>query len=100
MLTNFKQTVLYVGVTNDLERRLSEHYFGTDHKKAFTKKYKCFYLVWYERHQYIDHAIDREKEIKGWTREKKNKLVAEENPNWRFLNGDLMEWPPPINNIQ
>jgi putative endonuclease len=49
ILTNFNQTVLYTGVTNDLERRLYEHYVGTDQKESFTSKYKCFYLVWFER---------------------------------------------------
>jgi len=93
MLTNYNKKVLYVGVTNDLERRLYEHYFGYD-QKGFTSKYKCYYLVWYERYQYVNHAIEREKEIKGWLRVKKDKLIAEENPDWRFLNSDVMEWPP------
>jgi len=53
-----------------------------------------FGLVWFERHQYINHAIEREKEIKGWLRSKKIKLIEEENPDWRFLNKDIMEWPP------
>ena len=100
ILTNFKQNVLYVGVTNNLERRLWEHYFGKDKKDSFTGKYKCFYLVWYERHQYINYAIEREKEIKGWTRERKNKLIAEENPTWRFLNVEIMEWPPSTDDYQ
>jgi putative endonuclease len=47
-----------------------------------------------ERHQYIEHAIEREKEIKGWSREKKAKLIQQENPTWNFLNKDIMEWPP------
>jgi len=85
--------VLYVGVTNDLNRRLCEHYFGTDQKESFTSKYKCYYLVWFERYQYVNHTIEREKEIKGWLRVKKNKLIEEENPDWRFLNKDIMEWP-------
>ena len=63
-------------------------------RKALQKKYKCYYLVWYERHQYINHAIEREKEIKGWLRDKKIKLIESENPQWRFLNVDIMEWPP------
>lgn len=88
---------MYTGVTNDLERRLYEHYFGNDKDQGFTNKYKCYYLVWYERHQYIDHAIEREKEIKGWLRSKKVKLIEEENPSWRFLNKDIMEWPPKAN---
>ncbi|MGF7079274.1 GIY-YIG nuclease family protein [Mucilaginibacter sp. UYCu711] len=82
-----------------MERRLYEHYFGTDQKGSFTGKYKCFYLVWFERYQYINHAIRREKEIKGWTRAKKNTLIEIDNPNWIFLNNEVMEWPPiPDNN--
>jgi len=94
MLTNYTKKTLYTGVTNDIERRIYEHYFGTDQKESFTFKYKCYYLVYYERHQYINHAIEREKEIKGWTRVKKNMLVEQENPTWRFLNIDIMDWPP------
>ncbi len=88
---------MYTGVANDLERRLCEHYFGKDKEQSFANKYKCYYLVWYERHQYINHAIEREKEIKGWLRSKKVKLIEEENPNWRFLNKDIMDWPPNAN---
>ena len=94
ILTTSTKKVLDVGVTNDLERRLSEHYFGDNSKNNFTTKYKCYYLVWFERYQYVNHAIEREKEIKGWLRSKKIKLIEEENPKWRFLNNDLMEWPP------
>jgi len=94
ILTNYSKKVLYTGVTNDLNRRLYEHYFGTDKNNRFSSKYKCHYLVWYERHQYIDHAIERETEIKGWLRSKKVELIEQENPNWLFLNKDIMEWPP------
>jgi putative endonuclease len=94
MLTNYEKKVLYTGVTNDLERRLYEHYFGLGTQNAFTSKYKCYYLVWFEWHQYINNAISREKEIKGWLRSKKVKLIEEENRDWRFLNTDIMEWPP------
>src|ERR1700712_5188958 len=94
ILTNYERRILYTGVTNDLERRLYEHYFATEQKDSFTSKYKCFYLVWFERHQYVNYAIEREKEIKGWTRAKKDKLIEEENPNWNFLNKEVMDWPP------
>ncbi|MDF2432000.1 MAG: putative endonuclease [Mucilaginibacter sp.] len=94
ILTNSTKEVLYVGITNDLDRRLYEHYFGVGAKDSFTSKYKCYYLIWFERYQYVNHAIEREKEIKGWSRSKKNKLVEQENPDWRFLNKDIMEWPP------
>jgi len=50
ILTNYEKKVLYTGVTNSLERRLYEHYFGVDQKESFTLKYKCYYLLWYERH--------------------------------------------------
>nr|WP_240186714.1 GIY-YIG nuclease family protein [Pedobacter namyangjuensis] len=88
MLTNFERTVLYTGVTNDLEIRLEQHRAG-ENSYSFTKKYKCFYLVYFERFQYVDHAIDREKEIKGWSRAKKNALIETENKFWRFLNEDI-----------
>ncbi|QEM11540.1 GIY-YIG nuclease family protein [Mucilaginibacter rubeus] len=97
ILTNYTKRVLYTGVTNDLERRLQEHYYGIDQVDSFTAKYKCYHLVWYERHQYINHAIEREKEIKGWVRTKKIALIEQENPNWHFLNKDIMEWPPKLN---
>ncbi len=90
LLTNQYKTVLYVGVTNDLSARLMEHKEGKN-PSSFTAKYRCYYLVYYERYQYIDHAIEREKEIKGWTRAKKNLLIATENEEWRFLNNDVME---------
>jgi len=96
ILTNSSKTVLYTGITNNLDRRLYEHYFNIDSKNSFTSKYKCYYLVWFERHQYIDHAIEREKEIKGWSRKKKESLIEQENPTWNFLNKDIMGWPPII----
>ncbi|MES2447409.1 MAG: GIY-YIG nuclease family protein [Bacteroidota bacterium] len=91
ILTNKNKTVLYTGVTNDLETRLIQHRENTEGKFSFTKKYNCFYLIFFERYQYIQHAIEREKEIKGWKRIKKVKLIEEENPNWRFLNDEIIE---------
>jgi putative endonuclease len=94
ILTNASKTVLYTGVTNNLPQRLTEHYLGSG-KKAFTHKYKCYYLVYFESTKYIDIAIKREKEIKGWIRKKKEELIATMNPEWRFLNTDILEkWPP------
>ena len=86
ILTNANKTVLYTGVTNDLERRLAEHEEGESLESAFTKKYGVKYLIYYERFQRIIDAIAREKEIKGWRREKKVKLIELENPYWKFLN--------------
>jgi putative endonuclease len=90
ILTNFKKTALYTGVTNNLERRLMEHIEGHS-KFAFTGKYKCSNLIYYEHYTYIDRAIAREKEIKGWSRKKKEDLIATENPNWDFLNSIILE---------
>ena len=88
--TNKTKSVLYTGVTNNLVRRLSEHEDDAKGgKKHFTGRYKVFHLVYYERFQYILNAIRREKEIKGWVREKKKKLIFEFNPEWKFLNSDI-----------
>lgn len=70
--------------------RMEQHFEG-ENAKSFTKKYKCFYLVHYERYQYINDAIDREKELKGLSRKKKDTLIAKENPNWKFLNEEIKE---------
>jgi len=88
ILTNINKTVLYTGVTNDLRRRLSEHQTKVN-AQSFTSKYNCYYLIYFERHQFIQHAIEREKEIKGWVRVKKEKLITEFNPNWKFLNNEI-----------
>ena len=87
IMTNKRKNVLYIGVTNDLERRVEEHETGK--YKGFTKKYNCHYLVYYEHFTRIEHAIDREKEIKKWRREKKNKLITSFNPEWEFLNDKI-----------
>lgn len=78
LMSNWTRTVLYIGVTNDLYRRYVEH--KTGEIKGFTQKYKCHYLVYYEEYNSIDDAIAREKELKGWIREKKERLIAEMNP--------------------
>ncbi|AWH84536.1 endonuclease [Flavobacterium album] len=89
MLTNKAKTVLYTGVTNELKERIYYHRNPEPYSKAFTAKYKCFYLVYFEHYQDIEIAIDREKQIKGWTREKKNKLIDDFNPGWKFLNDEI-----------
>ena len=76
--------MLYVGVTNSLARRVYEHENGLI--EGFTKKYNCHYLIYYEHFTNIDLAIKREKQIKGWRREKKDALIATTNPQLQFLN--------------
>ena len=70
--------VLYVGFTNDLERRIDEH--KARRVAGFTAKYNCNRLVWYESFTNVNEAIECEKRIKGWRREKKLALIAEKNP--------------------
>lgn len=81
ILTN-KSNTLYVGVTNDLERRINEHSFKTI--SSFTSKYNLNKLVYYQEFADIDDAIAAEKRIKGWTRKKKMELIKTINP--RFTN--------------
>ncbi len=85
ILTNKNKTVLYTGVTNDLKVRLYQHKNNQD-TFAFTYKYRCFYLLYYERFENINQAIEREKEIKGWKRSKKDDLITNFNSKWKFLN--------------
>ena len=85
ILTNPRRTVLYIGVTNDLARRISEHKANKGDPKTFAGRWYCYKLIYFERYQWIQHALAREKEIKKWSRKKKEALVAESNPNWNFL---------------
>ena len=75
ILTNKAKTVLYTGMTNDLEQRIVEHYVDRIEKKTFAGKYNCHYLLLYETFQYVNDAIAREKEIKGWLSVKKRNLL-------------------------
>ncbi|SEC41176.1 putative endonuclease [Tenacibaculum sp. MAR_2009_124] len=90
ILTNRNKTTLYIGVTNNLQRRLSEHYFDSQNsKKTFAGKYNCFNLIYYEIFRTVKEAIMREKEIKKWNRTKKESLISSFNPEWLFLNKDV-----------
>ncbi|GGG40115.1 GIY-YIG nuclease family protein [Hymenobacter glacieicola] len=82
LLTNPTRTVLYTGVTNDLERRLYEHSQGLGEAGRFTGRYQCNLLVYFEMLPDAQQAIAREKEIKGWSRAKKEQLIATLNPTW------------------
>ena len=86
IVSNPTKTVLYIGVTNDLHRRLKEHYENRGSKKSFAGKYYCHKLVYYEGYESAYEAISREKQIKKWGRAKKEKLVEKINPNWDWLN--------------
>ena len=80
ILANWNNKVLYVGVTNDIKRRVKEHTLGVN--ESFTKKYKVNKLVYYKTVKDVSDAIKLEKIIKGWKREKKIALIEKENPQW------------------
>ena len=94
IITNQVKKTLYIGMTNDLEIRITEHYQNRGNPKSFAGKYYCYYLLWFERFETPLAAIEREKEIKKWSRKKKEALIAESNPKFLFLNNDIMDWPP------
>ena len=89
ILTNKYGTVLYTGVTNDLLRRVYEHKNHLD-KGSFTAQYNVDKLVYFEITTDVTAAIEREKQIKGWNRKRKNKLVEKKNPNWNDLYDSLL----------
>ena len=83
IMTNLGHTVLYTGVTNDLQRRVMEHRSGKG--GIFSKKYKLYHLVYYESGSDITSAISREKQIKAGSRQKKIDLIISMNPMWEDL---------------
>ena len=88
ILTNKSDKVMYVGVTNNLERRLYEH--KNELIDGFTKKYHIHKLVYYESYKDVRDAIIREKRIKGLLRIRKNELVESINPEWKDLSEELL----------
>ena len=88
-LTNWNNTVLYIGVTNHLQRRIEQHKNKTI--KGFTEKYNIYKLVYFEETKCINAALAREKQLKKWRREKKNNLINSTNPQWKDLYNELFE---------
>jgi putative endonuclease len=87
ILTNQNNTVLYTGVASDLVKRVQEH---KEHRYGgFTKKYDVTRLVYYETFSSIERAIEREKQIKSGSRQKKNNLINSINPEWKDLCFDI-----------
>jgi len=87
ILSNFTKTTLYIGVTNDIQRRIFEHRnIGIG---SFSSKYKTHFLVYYEHTNDIYSALMREKQLKKWRREKKDYLIEQMNPEWKDLS---KEW--------
>lgn len=89
--TNKNKTVLYIGVTSDLKARMYQHEQNAKPftHKSFAGKYNAYFLLYYEHFEWIEQAIAREKELKGWRRSKKEELINKQNPTWKFLNDSL-----------
>ncbi|MBU2526837.1 MAG: GIY-YIG nuclease family protein [Bacteroidetes bacterium] len=91
IITNAYRTTFYIGVTNNLARRIKEHHENIDKgTKTFAAKYNLKHLVYYECFSWVQNAIAREKELKGWRREKKLNLIRNFNENFEFLEGRFL----------
>ena len=86
MLTNKHRNVLYIGFTNNLERRMREHKSGAI--PGYSNMYNCVMLVYFEEYNNVHQAIAREKQLKGWQRSWKDALVVRMNPQWKDLSAD------------
>ena len=86
LLSNWNNKVLYIGVSNNLERRIIEH--KQKLIPGFTEKYNVNKLVYFEHTEDVISAISREKQLKKWRREKKNALVSSVNPGWKDLSDE------------
>ena len=85
ILTNPDRITLYAGMTNEMCKRLTQHYEEHGNPKTFAGRYYCHRLVYYEIHETAYEAIQREKTIEKWRGAKKEALIASLNPQWRFL---------------
>ena len=83
ILANKNNSTIYIGVTNDLVRRIYEH--KNNVVKGFTQKYNVHKLVYFEQTENIENAIIREKQLKNYSRERKEELINNVNPNWEDL---------------
>jgi putative endonuclease len=93
MCTNAnRHTVLYIGITNSLERRVGEHSLGWG--SAFARRYNAHKLVYFEAYADPRSAIEREKQLKKWSRTKKENLIAKRNPEWRDLLDEMYATRP------
>src|SRR4051812_47354151 len=92
---NTTTSTLYVGVTNSLINRITQHYNNRGLSETFAGRFHCYNLLHYEIFQYVKDAIRREKQIKAFSRKKKFDLIKKKNPELRFLNSDVFnQWPP------
>jgi putative endonuclease len=89
-----RHTVLYIGMTNNLEFRLSQH--SLNQGSAFARQYNATKLIYYEAYPNPESAIAREKQLKNWSRAKKEALIAKGNPEWRNLLSEMHATKPVI----
>ena len=89
IMANQTNVTIYAGITNNLERRVWEHKTHAD-PNSFTARYGIHKLVYFESTSDVRAAIEREKQIKGWNRKRKNKLVESKNPSWAELYDSIM----------
>lgn len=93
--TNPNRSVLYTGTSNNLPRRVIEHYLERGKPETFAGKNYCYNLVYYDVFPTMLEAIETEKRIKGKIRKWKEELIRSFNPKWKFLNKQILgEWPP------
>ncbi|MFA6391329.1 MAG: GIY-YIG nuclease family protein [Patescibacteria group bacterium] len=88
IMASKKNGTLYIGVTNNIIRRVYEH--KNNEVEGFSKKYKVHRLVYYEQTENVESALNREKQLKKWNREWKINLIQKENPNWKDLYNELI----------
>ncbi|MBK6635022.1 MAG: GIY-YIG nuclease family protein [Chitinophagaceae bacterium] len=91
IITNFHNTVLYIGVTSNLPNRIYQHR-TKEFKTSFTARYNCDKLVWYECFSRIEDAIAREKQLKAGNRKRKEDLIHAMNPHWNDLWEEVKMW--------
>ena len=89
IVTNRNHTVLYIGLTNSLSRRIWKHREGTG--ANFPAAYQCKKLIYYEHYSNVDEAIARESQLKKWSRAKKVALINRLNPSWLDLGADVLQ---------
>ncbi|MBC6110568.1 GIY-YIG nuclease family protein [Pedobacter fastidiosus] len=91
IVTNYQRTTLYIGVTSDLQIRIIQHRDKVD-PKSFTAKYNLSICIYYEIFPSIEEAINREKQLKKWSRSKKENLINVKNKGWKDLCPEILAW--------
>lgn len=91
IMSNQYRTTLYIGVSSNLPARIWEH-VNHAYPKSFTARFKLHHCVYYESFFSIEESIAKEKELKGWKRERKNVLINSMNPTWQDLSEEIINW--------